>query len=807
MKSTGSTDNGARIPTCHFLGLGLISLSILMLELSLTRIFSVTMWYHFAFVAISVALFGISLSGLVVFLFERAFPKEKLAGHLSLFSGLMAVSIVVALFVVLRTPFNPRLTVDGVLTSGLIYGAVTVPFFLGGVCISLLLWRHADRVGSLYFSDLLGASVGCLATLVALNTFTGPQVVLLAAVISAGAGVFFSIPRADRRMTIAASALFALAMLVFLFNRSVVLTELLAVKNPSKAGQVRSRYPLFEDWNSFSRVTVMPLANQPAFGWGLSLNFRGYHPPQLGMVIDAAAGMQLIGFDGDLRKARFLKYDLTFLVHWLKDDAKVLIIGPGGGRDVLAALVFEQNKVTGVEVNPIIVRVVRDEFADFVGHLYQRPDVKIHVDEGRSFISRSDEEFDIIQASFIDTWASTSSGAFALTENNLYTLEAFREYLSRLRPDGMLSFSRWHHEAAPGETLRLAALAIESLESIGVDDPARHVFIARKGFWLGDGPDGIATIIVKKSPFTEPEIKRAHEVCERMGFEVVSSPGSIESPLFRRLFDKQQRERLYQEYPLVVEPPTDDKPFFFHMARVEDVLWKRLEQGRTQYNVKAVEVLVNVFVAILTLAVLFLILPLFLFRSEKPRELIKRWRYLMFFILIGLGFMMTEIPLIQRFTLFLGHPIYALSVILFSLLLFSSIGSLTTRRITRPRSFLIKGLVVLVVLLIAYVHILPPVIHTLIDLPTIAKIPLTVLLIAPLGLLMGMPFPLGIKLTSKNAEFLIPWCWSLNGAFSVFGSVASMMVSVSHGFTVTMMFGWAAYCAVLALILFFRMAE
>ncbi len=256
-------DNNIR--RSKYIGLALVSLCILVLELTLTRIFSVTMWYHLAFVAISVALFGISASGLAVFLLEKVFAREKLERHLTLFSCLMAVSIVVMLIVMLRVPFLPSLSVAGVIRSGIIYGAIALPFFFGGTCISLLLWRHSEKVSGLYFSDLLGAALGCLVTLAALNVFTGPQVVLLAAVIASGASVCFSLNCESRLTAYASRAALMGAVILFLFTRSGFLTRLWIVKNPGGTGQAVEAKPVFEKWNSFSRVTVYPMEGEEIF--------------------------------------------------------------------------------------------------------------------------------------------------------------------------------------------------------------------------------------------------------------------------------------------------------------------------------------------------------------------------------------------------------------------------------------------------------------------------------------------------------------------------------------------------------------
>ncbi|RJP73318.1 MAG: hypothetical protein C4532_04770 [Candidatus Abyssobacteria bacterium SURF_17] len=798
--------DSAKIRWPIFVGLGLVSLSILMLELSLTRIFSVTMWYHFAFVAISVALFGISASGLTVFLLERFFSRERIEQHLTIFSALMALSIIATLIVTLRIPFFTKLTPVGVLFSALSYLSITLPFFLGGICISLLLWHHAGRVSGLYFADLCGAAVGCLATLIALNFFSGPQVVLIAAVFAASASVCFSVMHIRKAALCGAGTVMAGVVVVFLLSLSGLLKSAWIVKHPSGVGQRVEGDILFEKWNSFSRITVYPMEATSDKQANETESSEHTRPAQMLMAIDAAAGTPLIRFDGDPEKVEFLKHDITSLVHYFKDAAKTLVIGPGGGREVLAALLFGQQPIIGVEVNPIIVSAVRNEFGDFTGNIYDRPEVTIYVDEGRSFLSRSEEQFDIIQAAMVDTWAATSSGAFVLTENNLYTIEAFQSYFDRLADDGMLTFSRWYWEFSPGETLRLTALAIESLERMDVSEPRWHILVVKKAFESPTSPNAIATLIVKKSPFTHEELRQAQEVCKRLEFQVVCSPFSAGNPLFTMLFDKAKRQKLYREYPLNIIPPTDDKPFFFHMLRLRDIFANGIEQGITKFNVKAVGVLANLFVAMLGLAFLFLILPLVLFRSAKPRQLLRHWSTILYFVLIGFGFIEVEIPLIQRFTLFLGHPIYSLAVVLSSLLLFSSLGSLFTRKIAaaNARTFLRKSLFWLVLALIPYLLFLTQFVHSLVGLSTLLKAALTVVLIAPLGWLMGMPFPVGIKAISEDTRFLIPWCWSLNGAFSVLASVTSIVIAMNFGFFAAMAGGWAAYVMVLLVVLLFK---
>jgi hypothetical protein len=493
-----------------------------------------------------------------------------------------------------------------------------------------------------------------------------------------------------------------------------------------------------------------------------------------------------------------LKYDIPYLANWLNPDAKVLIIGPGGGRDVLAALAFGQKEIIGVELNPIIVDIVREEFRDFAGNVYARPEVEIHVDDGRSFIARSKDKYDIIQASLVDTLAATMSGAFALAENNLYTLESFESYIEHLTDEGMVSFTRWYLPDAPGPTLRLAAIGVEALENTGVRDPRRHVLVVRS--------DTFGTVILKKTPFSEEQLSQAEEFCRELGFKLVCSPLSSDGTEFEMLFDKESRNTLYNEYPLNVVPPTDDKPFFFQMAKVLNP-FKGREQYKSHPHIwKYMGVLWALFVIVTLFAALLLILPLFLYRSLKPRELVRHWKYLGYFVFIGLGFILLEIPLIQQFTLLLGHPIYSLAVVLCSLLFFGSLGSLSTRRVLDDQilSFLTKALCLLALILVVYISLLSSLVHSLMGLGTPLKIFLTLILIAPLGFMMGMPFPLGVRLLSARSQFLIPMCWGLNGGFSVFASIMSIMVAMSYGFSAVMAFGGVAYLLALILLILLR---
>jgi len=438
-----------------FAGIFFVSLSTLMLELVLTRIFSVTMWYHFAFMSISLALLGMSVSSICIYLFPQRFPGERLQQQLAFFALLFSMAILLSFLVHTHVPFPSEISLSGLFPLGLTYSVVAVPFFLGGLCVSLAMAHLSEGISKLYFSDLGGAGVGCILTIPLLTSFGGPGAVVVVSIFACVAALLFSSAAEDRKLLLIAMALGLILICLLIAN---IHSDILRI-DFIKLGK-REAPKLYEGWNSFSRIAVhLPQEGLPRpFGWGLSDNYKGHMPDERIMTIDAAAVTVITEFDGDLEKIAHLRYDITALAHYLKRNASVLIIGPGGGRDVLTALAFDQREIYGVEINPLIIDVVNNLYGEFSGHVYSQPGVNIVLDDGRSYIARLDRRFDIIQSSFTDTWAATSAGAFILTENNLYTKEAFIDYYRHLEQDGILTLSRWFFQELPGETLRLASL-------------------------------------------------------------------------------------------------------------------------------------------------------------------------------------------------------------------------------------------------------------------------------------------------------------------------------------------------------------
>ena len=646
-----------------YVGLFLVTLSLLQLELFLTRIFSVTMWYHFAFMAISLAMFGLAAGAVLVEVLPKKSPEETLARTALWFALTSAICFVAQLYI----KVNPE---EEILSTALAFAIIAIPFVFAGMVVCVALTRFPQHTGSLYAADLAGSAVGCVLTIPILNHIHAPTAVLLNAGIAALGAVAFGMGvrgPAWRRTWIPAAAC-VLLFAVGAANISNRVVDIQWIKGGKNWGG-----GLYEKWNALSRIFIRQNDNKP-FGWGMSPRYTAQHTvDQLYLNIDSGAATVITKFDGDMAPLVHLKYDVTALAHYLRRDQSILVIGVGGGRDILTGLVFGQKHVTGVEINPDIIGVLTNKFAAYSGNFQKRPEVTLVNDEARSYVARSNQQFGIIQASLIDTWAATSAGAYVLTENGLYTKEAWVMFLNHLTPDGILTMSRWYYEKQPAETLRLSGLATEALLASGIADPRKHMMIVRKQDTSETGEYSVATILVSKRPFTDVEIETIDSVAKSMEFLPVLTPKFAEHPDFAAIATRSGYENLIRTYPLNIAAPTDDTPFFFHMLRAADLLKGATYQGANEINLKAVKVLGTALGIVTLLSLLAIVLPLALRRHVREGQ---SARWMIYFAAIGLAFMMVEIGQLERLIVFLGHPIYGLTVVLFVLLLASSLGSL-----------------------------------------------------------------------------------------------------------------------------------
>jgi hypothetical protein len=784
-----------------YLGLFLVTLATLMFEVLLTRIFSVTMWYHFAFMVISIALFGLTVGAIVVYLYPDRFPSDTTSHNMALSSLLFSIAIVASFLFHITMRFSAPGNLVGVLTLLLTYLVVSIPFFFSGICVTLALTRHSGQVSRLYAADLAGAAAGSILVIAALEITDGPTAVFLVSFIaSLGAFTFtFNTKMGRIRQLSALSALliglFAIGH-TFLVNNQAAVLRITWVKGGYEAP------PLYEKWNSFSRIHVEgdPVRLEFPKSDGISsLVQRQYRVRQLLLKIDAGAATLLTAYDGSLEPLAYLKSDVANLAHFVREDASVLIVGSGGGRDILSAFVFDQNEIVAVELNQDITDAVNQHFGEFTGHLDRDPRVKFINDEARSYLERSPSQYDILQLSLIDTWAATAAGAFVLSENSLYTREAWVVFLDRLNQDGILSVSRWYHNELPGEIYRIAALASRALLDFKVERPADHIVIVRNMQSEDiNGPDGIGTLLLSKRPFSDQELDILERVSAEAQFDITFSPRGTSDPNLAKILSGQDPYQVARSFPINIAPPTDDSPFFFQMLRLRDMYDQALwSQGRASSNMRAVYILGSLLMITAGLTIAFILLPLSLStrRGNKEQRLKDISPFFVYFLGIGLGFILVEISMLQRLTIFLGHPTFSLSVVLFSLLLSTGAGSYLTRHIqpfeANRKGMIRLGVLLLVVLLSGIVT--PPVIETFRAAVTPVRILVAVAILVPLGITMGMAFPLGMKTASIRAQRFTPWFWGINGAASVCGSVLAVVLALTFSISFSYWTGLASY--------------
>jgi spermidine synthase len=781
-------------------GLGLASFAALLLELALTRLFSVVLFYHFAFLAISIALLGLGAGGVFAYLLKKrlAYVETRtLAARLCMVNS---VVVLLVLEIVLHVPVALTVTGKNFLHLTVLYLAAAVPFFLTGLLFSVVFARETWRVPRLYGADLSGGALACLAVVPLLNWIGGPNTILAAAVVMAAAAMVWASSSSARKFA---------ACLVFFF------VALIAANHSDRLIDVVYAKGIFRDpgwvefarWNALSRVEVDNQGQAKA------------------IVIDADASTYIMNCDlahwHDTEWERDLMSAPPALANVLRPRGEFAIIGPGGGVDVLRAVANGSPSVTGIEINPIIAdTIMRGRYADYAQHLYERPEVHIHVTDGRSYLRSTPQKFDVVQMTLVDTWASTAAGAFALSENNLYTVEAFREYFEHLKPDGMIAITRWEFQQ-PREALRVVSVAMQALHSLGVANPARNFIVASQGELDEDGIPVV--VLAKKTAFTaeEESAVRAHfaRYNEIDPLYLPSQPylppqsaagqAAAGNP-FADLIASNDPYRFAQSYAYNVSPVTDNAPFFFFTLKPAQILGEEGVQGAIDWKVNlGVLVLLLVLVISLVAVLGFLILPL-AFQGGRQSPL-----PLLYFVAVGLGYIMVEIAFIQRFVLFLGHPTYALTVVIFLLMLSSGAGSLLSRR-WLPRTGLAWMPLVLVILALAVdIFFLPRVLPAWVGLRLGYRFVVSGMLLVPLGFVMGMPFPTGLRalgarsgldvpsgtfIGTTNADNAVEWAWAMNAAASVLGSVLAMVIAIQFGLTVTLACGAAAYVFALVLL-------
>jgi SAM-dependent methyltransferase len=742
-----------RRPLYLFLAMFLTSCSVLALEMISTRLLTVAKGGHLAFLTISVAMFG-GCAGAIRVLLRP--PTRGVAGYAVAY----ALSIPLCFVLQVRLPevFDPSFT--GLTTTMAFFLGTALPYFLSGICISALFTSLVGRINLLYAVDLLGGALGTWLIVPLFQLWSGESSIVAVSAVALLAATALALYE-QRRALLAVIAL-ALAAVVGL---GVAQERWGVLSIPPTADYEVVR------WNPFSRVTAAPKRTPTA--WGMSPRYRGPLTPQYWLEIDDNSGTPVIGFDGNLQSVGFLAYDITALPFHLRPNGSTAVLGAGGGKDALTAVLLGARVAYAVELNDLIVDLMRGKLKDFSGKLAER--VEFVVADGRNWVAAQPGEFDLIQLAMVDNSAAFASGAIHLTENGLYTSEAWQTFAHHLSNNGVLAVSMADYREWPAEIFRCTALGAHALQALGIRPDARHFLLCRHSYpfkaFRGQ-PDGIFTFLLSKQPFSPEDVARFESINEQLGFEVVLPLRPGHEPSFAELTAIARGEQATR-LPFSLEPPTDARPYFFFSLKPGDMLPALTWRSRESSTFRALSFLAQLLTASLVLGGLCLLVPWISLGADRPKPA------LTYFLLLGLGYMLVEFAVAQRLTMFLGHPTWSLCVVLSTMLLFSGLGSACSaglRHASRARQ---RMLFVLVAAVQAVAAIALTVVTAKLESAGLApRVLCSVLLLALPALLMGVPFPLGMSLVSPR---VVAWCWALNGVGSLLAAPLGMAVGVAAG--------------------------
>jgi len=758
-------------------------------EIVLTRLLSTICWYYLAFVSISAAMFGMTAGALFVQLRPDFFDMPRLGKRLMQGSFAMAISLPLALMAMLAVPIDVSLAVETLFTFLLFSAIIAIPFFFSGVVVCLSLTKVDLPIGRIYFSDLLGAATGCLASVVLLRFIDGPSAIFVtSAVLFMSNLAYATFVGGESRSRKRAMALAALMVVVALINSRTVH----GIQPIWAKGKIDRRIGILaEVWNPISKVrAIVPQDATPEMRGPSSRLPAELKRKEILLDIDNDADTAIMNFRGDLSEFDYLRYDVTSIGAQLRQGGTAAIIGVGGGRDVLNCATNRFRHIVGIEVNSAIANMTMQRFRVFSG--FDRiPNFELHNDEGRSYLTRSPEKFDLIQASLVDTWAASAAGAMTLVENSLYTVDGWQVFYEHLRPGGIITFSRWDFGSQAGQTTRLFAVAWAMLLSEGVVDPSSHIML------VSTKPDRVATLLTSNQPFTDADIQRVEHISDDMDFKILYVPETIpEQPALREITSARTLSALaHLSGDGITDntPVYDSSPYFFNSVPLRKMPLLLFQQTHGA-NMRALMFVFAFMISACILTCLTILLPARRWFNAAgvappPRGAIA------YFVCIGLGFMLVEMGMMQQLSIFLGQAIYSLVVVLAGLILFAGLGSFISDRLELSVSSTVRIPAILTaIVVLLYSMAVIPVIHMFVAGVLWQRALVSLLLVAPCGTLMGFCFPLGLRwMNVLKQEKVLPWMWALNGAASTLGSFVAILISMSTSITASVVTGAALY--------------
>ncbi|MBI3583662.1 MAG: hypothetical protein HY096_06895 [Nitrospinae bacterium] len=792
-----------------YLGIYLTSFSTLLFEITLTRVFSVAQWYHFAFMVVSMALLGYSASGTFLMLFPSIFKKDTYS-VLSNCALLFAISSPLSYIITNRIAFDPvKIAWDPIqLIYILIYYILfSIPFFFSGMTISIAISRFSNIVHRIYFSDLIGAGSGCLLALLIFSLTDASNSVIISSISGIFASTIFSLHPSSYKKN---SFPYRLILIVIPISIIIISPPFMEIAiSPYKGLQTALRHPDAEiiktEWDSISRVDVIK-SGAVRFAPGLSLKFQGELPEQIGLTVDGGSLNAITKFSGNKDEIRFIDYLPSVIPYYLTNPDNVLIFDPRGGLDILSAIYHGAKNIESVEFYPLLTGIVKNDYREFSGGIYDKEKIGIKSGDGRTFIRQSKNRYDIIQISPGDAFASSSTGIYGLTEDYRFTVEAFKDYIEHLDENGILTITLYLLPP-PRHELKIISTAVKALEEMGVSSPEKHIAIIRT--W------GTITIIIKRSGIVSSDIDKIKSFCKERHFDTDYYPyikreetniyNRFKEPLYfnfiSKIINPNERDSFFKNYIFDITPVTDERPFFHHFFK-----WDAIKEtykifgGKWQPFLEGGYLIPVVFIQSLFVSIAFIILPLFFSREVSLKNFkTADISFLIYFLLIGIGFMFAEISMIQKFILFLGHPVYSISTVLFTLLISSGVGSRFSGKFSNGQDGGVKirkfklYLLILCGLIIIYAILLPYIFNKILLEGIIWRQLISFAFLFPLGFFMGMPFPTGIKLLERYNAGIIPWAWCINGCSSVVSSVLVILIALSFGFKITLILSAVAY--------------
>ena len=789
----------------------LVSAAAIGYELLLMRMLSIVQWHHFAYMIISLALLGYGASGTLIALFRRRLERRfetAFATSALLFSITMILSFALSQ----RVPFNALEIVWNpwqFFYLSAVYLLLLVPFLFAASCIGLAFTCRRFAIGRIYFFDLLGAGFGALLIIGTLFVLVPQDALILLAILPLIASLMMTI-RAPARTKLIAAQLVFLALMAAGVPQTQLSLRISEYKGLSQALEVIDSRVVAESSSPLGLISVVesptvPVRNAP----GLSFSTRHIPPQQLQVFTDADGMSVITRFDGDPVSVAYLGDITAALPYALLDAPRVLVLGAGGGQDVLLALYHGASGIDAVELNSQMSELVAETYAGFAGDIYNDARVRLFTQEARGYVAQSQDSYDLIHIGLLDSFAASGAGVQSLNESYIYTVEALREYLAHTAPGGMIAITRWL-KLPPRGSLKLVATASEALAAEGHDRPAEHLAMIRS--W------NTSTLLIRNEPFTESDVSAIRSFCRSRSFDTAWFPGM--RPAEANRYNKLAEPYLYdgvtallgkdarafmQRYKFHIEPATDNRPYFFHFFK-----WRTLPEVISLRQVGGAGliewgylVLAATFAQATIAGLLLILLPLLCARRDWPGGTGPRMGS--YFLLLGFAFLFVEMAFIQKFILFLSHPLYSVAIVLSGFLVFAGLGSAWSEAAAvklEARGYQPVAVVAgsIAALALVYIVLLPVVFERFVGSSDLFKIILTNAFIAPLAFAMGMPFPLGLTRVADQAPHFIPWAWGINGFASVVSAVLATLLAIRFGFDTVIVLALLLY-AIAALLI------